>query len=120
MSVRAREKLAPSLASGEGTASACSLSLTIVIARAPAAAMFRLWPSLTAEPLLKSIVPKLDSGNRPPRPPLGASSTHSADECDDVYGWVCWYVWPVVLLVNSISHWSVDCSEIETVTESPA
>ena len=54
--------------------------------RVRAADVDSVWPSLTAEPLLNGIVPKLDSGSTPPpRPPLGASSTHSADECDDVY-----------------------------------
>src|ERR1700730_15623980 len=92
----------------------------MVMARALEPAMVTVWPSLTAEPLLKAIVPKLSSGNNAPRPLLGASSTHSAEECADAYCSVVWYVWPVVVLVKAIDHWSADCSASETVTESPA
>src|SRR5262249_35189789 len=62
VSVRAMLKLAPSAASGDGTASAWLLPPSIVIDVAPAPAIVTVWPSLTAEPLLNSIEPKLVSG----------------------------------------------------------
>src|SRR5215831_796196 len=90
VSVRAMLKLAPSAASGDGTASAWLLPPSIVIDVAPAPAIVTVWPSLTVEPLLNSIEPKLVSGMMPPRPALGASSTHATDECEDAYCCVSW------------------------------
>src|SRR5262245_4057401 len=84
-SVRATVKLAPSPPRSDGTASAWLLLLIIVMGLAPEPAMLTVSPFLTVEPLLNGIVPKLSRGSTPPRPALGASSTHSADECVDWY-----------------------------------
>src|SRR5579862_5946946 len=66
------------------------------------------------------MLPKLSSGSTPPRPPLGASSIHSADECEEVYCTLFWYEPPVVLFVNDTCQVLLPLSSRETDTESPA
>src|SRR5215471_10519360 len=92
----------------------------MVMALAAAPAIDIDCPFLVVDPALNWTVPKLSRGSTPPpRPPLGASSTHSADVCDEAYCCVVSNVCPVVLLVKWISHSSGARSEMSTVTESP-
>src|SRR5919206_4944172 len=83
--VRATLKMAPSAPSDDGCASAWRPAPTIVMACAPAWALVAVCPSLTDEPPVNCTVPKLSSGTTPPRPALGASWIHSADDSDEVY-----------------------------------
>src|ERR1700674_4785069 len=92
---------------------------TIEIGFAPSWVSEAFFPSLTAEPAAKWIVPKFSSG-RTRRPPLGASSTHSDDDKDELYCFVVSYFWPVVLSTILINQVPVDCWAMVTVTESPA
>ena len=75
-------KLAPSLPSDEGIASGWSAPSAMVTAFAFAAAIVFFAPSATALPLVNFTVPKLSSGAIP-RPTLGASSIHSADDLEE-------------------------------------
>jgi len=70
----------------------------MVIARPPASATLTVLPSFIALALLNLTVPKLLNVSTPRRP-LGASSTHSAEECEDWYCSVVWKLWPVVLFL---------------------
>ena len=81
--VRVTVKLAPSLPTDDGTASAWLLAFTIVTGNACASARSTGWPSVVLVALLNETDPKLSSG-RIPRLPVGASWIHSADELEDV------------------------------------
>ena len=90
----------------------------MVIARPPAWAIVRCWPFSTAEASANCTVPKSSSG-MVRRPAAGASSTHSAEECDEAYVSVAWYVCPVVRFRKAISQLPSGCSAMETLTVSP-
>src|SRR5947209_5419216 len=80
--------------------------------------MLSVLPSSTVEPPLKRTVPKLSSGTSR-RPPLGASSIHSADDCEEAYCSAVWYLFPVVLLVKSTVQEPGAPSAMAMVIESP-
>jgi hypothetical protein len=77
-------KLDPSLPIVEGCAIACPRPLIMVIAFAPRAEADIVLPSRTALTPVKFTVPNWSSETSP-RPTLGASWTHSADEFDELY-----------------------------------
>src|SRR5438445_13766510 len=86
----------------------------MVIALAPRADSDIALPSRTALAPLNCTAPNWSSETRP-RPTLGASCTHSADEFEELYCTVTLYVPPVVLffiaMSQSLTLWRV----IETV-----
>src|SRR6266545_2133177 len=117
--VRVTPKPAPLASSAVGAAMVCCAPLIIATERAPSAASDRLWPSRTALLAVKRTVPKSSSGTSP-RPALGASSIHSADDRDEVWRSVVLYVSCVVLFTITMSHCALESSLRVTVTESPA
>ena len=82
--MRATVKVDPSLAIVDGCAIAWPCPLIIVIAFAPRAAADIDLPSRTAVAPLNCTTPNWSSDTRP-RPTLGASWTHSADEFEELY-----------------------------------
>src|SRR5947207_15513953 len=82
--VRVTVNPAPSAATDDVVAIGWLEPLIMVIGSARAWARFRSCPFWVAEALVKATLPKSASGTIPPRP-LGASSTHSADEWVELY-----------------------------------
>jgi len=80
--VRATLKLEPSLPMPDGTANGWALPFSIVIACALAWARSTVWPFWMAEAALNDTELNWSSGNTP-LDPLGASSTHSAEDSDE-------------------------------------
>src|SRR5215510_15876303 len=81
--VRLTPKPLPSAVRPDGVARALPRDPIIVIGLAPIWAIVSVLPFSTAVPPLNWTVPKLSRGTTP-RPALGASSTHSADESDEL------------------------------------
>ena len=92
--------------------------MIIETARAASWLRFIDFPSRTALAAVNLSVPKSSSGTSP-RPALGASWTHSAEEFDELYWTVALYERPVVLFLIEIVHSPLALCEIEVVTESP-
>ena len=82
--VRLTLKLAPSAPIPEGTARGRPALFVIVTAFAFAPLRLCVFPLTTADAALNFTVPKLSSGAIP-RPTLGASWIHSADDFDELY-----------------------------------
>jgi hypothetical protein len=81
---RETENPLPPLLRADGTAKIVPLELAIAIICAPDFAMLTREPFLTAEPPEKFTLLKLSKAMSPV-PSLGISSTHSADDRDDLY-----------------------------------
>ena len=88
--VRVTLKLAPSVPSADGRASACADVLSIVIACPFACLMLRCRSFSTVVAPVKVTVPKLSKGSSTRRPADGDSSTHSAEEREDAYATLFW------------------------------
>src|SRR5438045_1332334 len=94
-SARVTVKPAPSFVTADGvTSDPRPRPPVIEIACAPDWTRLTVWPSLVAVASVNVTEPKLSNGRIDPRPLLGASSIHSADESVDWYWTVRLYVAP--------------------------